>query len=314
MDQNTTAMVTCTARTPGGTVITNGISSAPLAINPLGHWAGYSFPNLVGQRGTIDCVSNTSIAATALRFIGTSAFSSLPVIVNPASIGQSPNRNTAALPHFAAGNTWTTGIFVINTSSQPANFSIGFHGDNGNSIPLPFSTGSTNTLSGTVSAQGSAYYEAANPSGQLISGWGSITADASIVVQALFRGDDNGTYYEAAVPSESGSKEFLIPFDATTFVPTGAQFFTGFAIANMDQNTTAMVTCTARTPGGTVITNGISSAPLAINPLGHWAGYSFPNLVGQRGTIDCVSNTSIAATALRFIGTSAFSSLPVIQK
>jgi hypothetical protein len=34
----------------------------------------------------------------------------------------------------------------------------------------------------------------------------------------------------------------------------------------------------------------------------------------KRGTIDCVSTTVIAAAALRFIGSSAFSSLPVITK
>ena len=70
--------------------------------------------------------------------------------------------------------------------------------------------------------------------GQLIE-LGQVTADPSIVVQALFRQDDNGAYYEAAVPSDSGSNEFLIPFDATTFAAAGVPFYTGFAIANMDQ-------------------------------------------------------------------------------
>ena len=46
---------------------------------PLGHWAAYQFPLLTGQRGTIDCVSNTNVSATALRFLG-SALSSLPVV------------------------------------------------------------------------------------------------------------------------------------------------------------------------------------------------------------------------------------------
>ena len=314
MDPATTAMITCTARTSAGTVIPNGISSTPIPISPLGHWQGFSFPFLLGQRGTIDCVSNTNIAATALRFIGTNAFSSLPVISNPASVAQSSQRNTGALPHFAAGSTWTTGIFVINTSNQSANFSIAFYDNNGNAIALPFSTGATNTLAGVIPGQGLAYYEAASPAGPLLSGWGSITADAPIVVQALFRANESPIYYEAAVPSESGSMEFLIPFDATTFAANNAQFLTGIAIANMDPATTAMITCTARTSAGTVIPNGISSTPIPISPLGHWQGFSFPFLLGQRGTIDCVSNTNVAATALRFIGTNAFSSLPVIQK
>jgi hypothetical protein len=217
----------------------------------------------------------------------------------------------SALPHFAAGDTWTTGFFVINTGSQPAQFSIAFHDDHGNLIGLPFSGGSASTLSGTVPAQGSAYYEAADPQTQLVSGWGQIIADPSIVVQALFRDDSNGTYYEAAVPSMSGTHEFLLPFDATTFAANGSPFFTGFAIANLDQ-VAANVTCTSRTSGGAVIPNAVLVP--ALSPLGHWAGFSFLPLTGQRGTIDCVSNTNIAATALRFIGASAFSSLPVISK
>jgi len=34
----------------------------------------------------------------------------------------------------------------------------------------------------------------------------------------------------------------------------------------------------------------------------------------MRGALDCSSNTVIAATGLRFLGYSAFSSLPVILK
>jgi hypothetical protein len=158
-----------------------------------------------------------------------------------------------------------------------------------------------------------AYYEASNPqTSSVIGGSGQITADPSIVVQALFRENSSGsTYYEAAVPSSSGSKEFLLPFDATTFAATGQPFYTGFAIANLDA-TMSNVVCTARDSGGSIIPSAIAVPPLA--PQGHWANYLFPNLTGSRGTIDCVSNTNIAATALRFIGTKAFSSLPVITK
>jgi pimeloyl-ACP methyl ester carboxylesterase len=209
----------------------------------------------------------------------------------------------------AAGKNWTTGIFVLNTSAAPAQFSISFYDDNGNPTALPFSTGSTSTLSGTLAAQGSAYYEANNPQIPVITGWGRITSDPSIVVQALFRSSVNGTYYEAAVPSTpASSKEVLFPFDATTFAATGQQLATGFALANLDA-TSANVTCTAYDPNGVIIPNAVPVPALA--PLGHWAGDRFPVLVGQRGTIDCISNTNISATALRFFG-NTFSSLPVV--
>ncbi len=314
LDAVNSATVSCTARDNTGTVIPsafNGAGPPPLA--PLGHWAGYLFPALTGKRGTIDCTSNTTIAAMALRFIGSNAFSSLPVIDKPAA----PSAATAALSHFAAQNIWTTGIFVVNTGGASANFSVAFRDDNGNAVSMPFSAGTASTLTGTLPAQGSAYYETGNPSGGLLSGWGQITSDPTIVVQALFREAASGSqYYEAAVPSNAGSMEFEIPFDATTFAATGDPFYTGFAIANLDAKHGATVTCTARDSSGTLIPNAFTAAtgPPQLAASGHWAGYLFPALTGKRGTIDCVSTTNIAATALRFIGTNAFSSLPVINK
>ena len=188
---------------------------------------------------------------------------------------------------------------------------MAFHDDNGNPVALPFSTGSTNTLSGSVPAQGSAYYEAGNPQASLVSGSAQITADPSIVVQALFRDDSSGRYYEAAVPSSSGSQEFLFPFDATTFAGNGQPFYTGFAIANLSGSPADLI-CTARDQNGVVIPNAVPVPELS--SFGHWANYLFPALTGMRGTVDCVSSTTVAATALRFIGGSAFSSLPVITK
>jgi len=148
------------------------------------------------------------------------------------------------LAQVAAGGTLTTGIFVLNTGTAPASFSIQFYDDDGNPLALPFTGGSTSGFSGTLPAQGSAYYEAANPQIQTLAGWAQITSDSSIVVQALFRNDVNGTYYEAAIPSTPLGKEFVIPFDSTTFAATGQPFVTGVAIANLDL-ATANVTCTA---------------------------------------------------------------------
>jgi virginiamycin B lyase len=309
------SLVTCTARDQTGATIPNVFTAAtgPPILPPLGHWAGYLFPALTGMRGTIDCSAGTLIAATALRFIGTNAFSSLPVIDKRLASSLIPG---VALPHFAAQDVWTTGIFAINTNTSAANFSVAFYDDNGNPIALPFTSGATNTLSGSLPANGSAYLEASNPKATLIDGWGSITADPGVVIQALFRENASGKYFEAAVPASTGSAQFEIPFDATTFAATGDQFFTGFAIANLDTSNPATITCTARDNTGSVIPNAFTATtgPPQLRPLGHWAGYLFPALTGLRGTIDCSSTTVIAATALRFIGGNAFSSLPVITK
>jgi hypothetical protein len=103
-----------------------------------------------------------------------------------------------------------------------------------------------------------------------------------------------------------------MPFDATTFAETGAPFYTGVAVVNLDSTATANITCTARDSGGALIPNGVSLPPLP--PRGHYANYLFPNLTGKRGAIDCTSNTAVAALGLRFIGNDAFTSLSVYAK
>lgn len=304
------AYITCTARDPNGAEIPNAVPIPPLA--PRGHWSNFQFTALAGQRGSIDCVSNTNISATALRFIGTSGtFSSLPVVPNPADLaGRSPNNG--ALAQVAAGGGLITGFMVLNSGSTPAQFSINVYDDNGNPAVLPFASGASSTISGTIPALGSAYYETSDPQGPLVVGWGQIAADPSIVIQAVFRSSTKGIYHEAAVSSTSGSTEFLIPFDASFFPAVGQFFVTGIAIANLAP-ASANFTCTARNPSGAVISNAFPVPALA--PLGHWASFQFPALTGQRGTIDCVSNNKVSATDLHFIGTSGtLSTLPVVTK
>jgi hypothetical protein len=132
-------------------------------------------------------------------------------------------------------------------------------------------------------------------------------------VHSLFRrAPAEGNFYEAGVASSGGYSSFLVPFDATTFAPANAPFYTGLAISNLNASASARITCVARDQGGTLIPNAVPIP--ALNPLGHWANYLFPPLAGKRGTLDCSADTLVSAIALRVIGTSAFSSLPVIVK
>ena len=151
--------------------------------------------------------------------------------------------------------------------------------------------------------------EAGNTNLPLTSGWAQISADNSIVVQGLFRSTLDGTHYEAAVESRTGSKAFELPFDATLFA-VGTPIYTGIAIANLDNPIQATISCNARDSSGMVIPNGIVIP--AIPAFNHWAEFQFPALAGQRGTLDCVSTTTVIG--LRFIGTDTFSSLRVIMK
>jgi hypothetical protein len=301
------ADLSCAARNSQGSPIPNAIS-APV-LDPSGDWAAYLFPALTGLRGTIDCTSNTQIGAVGIRALGTNALSSLPVISIPIGNSTGPK----VLPQVAVGASFVTDFYVVNSSlTSSANFSIDFNDDNGNPVALPFTRlGSLSTLSGTIPAGGSGFYEAGTPQGAPLSGSAVVSSDPSITIQALFRrlGSD-GSYYEAAVPATAGSNEILVPFDGTTFSGNGAQIYTGFAIANLDASTPASLACTARDALGSTIPNAIEAPTL--NPSGHWAAYLFPALTGLRGTLDCTSNTPIAGMGIRALGTNAISSLPVI--
>jgi len=220
-----------------------------------------------------------------------------------------------AIPHFAVGDVWTTGFFVINNGPLTGNFNMRFITDSGSSVAIPFTggLGAISSLSDSIPPNGIKYYETAAPSGPLIPGWVAITADSGITVQAIYRKPSaHGEFFEAAATSSVGSNEFVIPFDATTFTPLGVPLFTAFAVANLDPNNIAGVVCVARDQAGTILPGAVTVPQL--NPLGHWADFNFPALAGKRGTIDCSSNTVVSAVVFRFIGNTVFSSEPVIPK
>jgi hypothetical protein len=223
------------------------------------------------------------------------------------------------LPHFAANGVLATGFYVVNNSAAAATYILSFFDDSGKPVGLPIpGQGNQSSVTGTLQANGSAYIEVGDPSQPQVGGSVRIGGDPTISVQSLFRVhyQDNilgNRFYEAAVPATVGSKEFLTPFDATKFAPTNDQTFTGIAIANLDSGSTATVVCVARDPSGNVIPNAVTVP--ALPPLGHWAGFNFPALLGSRGTLDCTGSTTIGAIALHSYSTSgALTSLPVILK
>ena len=225
-----------------------------------------------------------------------------------------PVTSLTALPHLAVGGPWTTELIVSNVSNQSSAVMIRFYGDDGHDLALPIAgVGDVSTVSAIVPAHATSYYLATDSAGPVQGGWGLVSASAPVSVQAVFRNRaSSGIHYEAAVPSNSGGLSFVMPFDATTFAATSQLLYTGFALANLDTENAATITCVARDASGTTIPNGISIPE--ISARGHYANYLFPNLSGERGTLECTSNTMITALGLRFIGTDAFSSLSVHWK
>ena len=265
--------------------------------------------------------ANVTLVATASSGAPrTSIFSvggvSVPVRqLDSSACAGSASCTTEVLTHVAFGGQWTTDLVAISSEANAGSFSVGFHGDSGAAIALPFTggLGDLSTLADTVPTQGRKDYEATNPVYADQGGWGLVTADESLTLQALFRRHTaDGMFYEAAVPTHEGYSRFIVPFDATNFAPTGAPMYTGFAIANLNPSATAHIDCTARDQYGVAVPNAVSIP--ALSALGHYTGFSFPVLAGKRGTFDCAADTLVSALALRAIGGDAISTLPVIVK
>jgi hypothetical protein len=216
------------------------------------------------------------------------------------------------VPHVAFGGEWSTALFAVSPVKHAADWSITFYSDTGSPVMLPFSGGLGNlsTLADVVPALGRTDYEANDSSWPVQGGWGLITTDISVTTHAIFRrttADSN--YYEAAVPTQDAYSGFVVPFDATAVGATETPVYTAFAVVNLSPTAPAHLVCTARDHSGVVIPNAVTIP--ALNPMGHFAEYSFPALTGQRGTLDCVADTMVSAIALRAVG-AAVSTLPVI--
>jgi hypothetical protein len=220
------------------------------------------------------------------------------------------------LPHIAVGGSYTTEFLVINAGANAGTVTMSFFDDAGKPMALHFPTLNADTTGLTTKSPlppgGSVFIEASNPNGPVRGGSAIVTASAGISVTAIFRSKAlDGKYYEASVGATYGNTRFTMPFDATTFVPTGDQIYTGVAIANPDSANSSTIACTATDSSGAVIPNAVNVPTLP--PGGHWANYLFPALTGKRGTLDCSASRRVGAIGLRFLGTNAFSSLTVVE-
>jgi hypothetical protein len=310
-DPTDSAQINCTAYGAGGNVLGSGLQVGPL--RPLQHTEfliNQQFgSSLAGQRGTLACRSTTPVAAVELRAISSSpAVSSMPVIPGTTSSAQG---SVQIFPHIASDNQWHTDIFVLNTNSTAAIFTLAFHTDTGAAMRLD---GNPQTSSITLPPNGMAFFRT-SPATTPNNGWAELDSSAALSGVVVYgrRGAD-GSYYEASAPLSSAYSSFTVPFDESAS-PLGSPFLNGFALTNTDATNSAQLNCVAYGSGGNVLGSGRQFGPLS--PLQHTEflldQQSGSSLAGQRGTLACRSSTHVAAVELRAISSSpAVSSLPVI--
>jgi hypothetical protein len=220
------------------------------------------------------------------------------------SPGQPPTKQI--FPHIASDNEWHTDVFVLNTSSTSATFSLVFHTDTGAPMPLNGNPVTSNVI---LAPGGMAFFRTAPATGSN-NGWAELDSNVALTGVVVYgRHASNGSYYEASAPLSSPYASFTVPFDETVS-PLGSAFLNAFALANTDPSNSAQVTCTAYATGGNVL-GGLQVGPLS--PLQHTEFLLGSSFAGQRGTLVCQSTTLVAAVELRaFSSSPAVSSMPVI--
>ena len=96
--------------------------------------------------------------------------------------------SSGSITHLASGGYWTTMITLINSGSAPAQASLNFFDDKGNSLTLPLSSPqnsfnpmTASTFTGTVNAGAELVIQSTGPSSQpTLTGWAQLLTSGNI--------------------------------------------------------------------------------------------------------------------------------------
>src|SRR5262249_46130558 len=238
--------------------------------------------------------------------------------VDPATTTAPPPVTTFYFPQVADGVTaavsWKTTIFITNpaavgsspgtgmirlTTSAGAPFNAGFVDatraavGSGNTVPFTLAGGGTRKFVSTAA-------------GALGVGFATVTADADVRGTALFSELVNGPLFaEAGVPSASTVLKQSI------FVDTTSGFDTGVAYANPNA-TPATITLQLFSASGAPVSPAITQTLAGGQHNAIFVSQLFPGVPAFTGTMQIISDTPLAAVALRFASSGVFTTLPPV--
>jgi hypothetical protein len=239
------------------------------------------------------------------------------------------------LSHFAAGGSWDTTIWIVNTSATAVPVRLIFHGDDGTTV-LKDSSGNVTPTALTATQQGDVQTgitaatldRALNPNTGLVvgcglgqsdnvEGWIDVLASAAGVNGfAVFRYAPNGltptdseyfTPYEGTVPLQTQltPSTMTLPFDNTS------GFNNGVAIGTLS-GTAATITAAFYDINGGLTLGAPQTITLPAN--GHTAFLlyqEFPSTANQKGSV-VFTGTSLMGLGLRASSYGTLTSVPVI--
>lgn len=226
-----------------------------------------------------------------------------------------PLARTGVLAHIAAGGSWTTTIYLANTSSNQVAVALALHADDGSALSLPLMVaqrGETQSLTApslnaVMSPNSTLVIDTGAQVAATVTGWVDVLSSSSLSGFAIFRTSSDGATSEGISPLQTQFQGKIdMPYD------NRAGFTTAVAVCNLSVNA-AKVTATVWDPAGTQL--GVQTITL---PASGHTSFLLPDLfaqtAGQQGIVQFESSAgSLAGVGLRTSPTGTFISVPVSQ-
>jgi hypothetical protein len=268
------------------------------------------YPVTIGIRGTIQFTRGAAgqITVLGLRANG-AALTTLPVLGNVGTSGGS-------ISHVTYNGGFTSSIFVVNTGTSSAPFTLSFFGENGSPLSVPLllpesgTSETTAALTNTLAPGAMLLIETqAQDAMTGVSGSAQLTTTGNISAFEIFRWTTFGQ--EASVPLETRTPaSYVLVFDNTGGLTTGVALANGSTAA-------AAVTVNIYDDLGTLLQTG------TINLSGHAHtsfllpdAARFPISANQRGLVEFVvpQGAQISAIGLRATGNGTLTTIPVLTR
>ena len=261
-----------------------------------------------GKRGTIefDTPPNGQISVLGLRANGT-ALTTLPVLANVGTGGGS-------IAHVTYNGGFTSTIYVVNSGSTAADFTLSFFDEAGNplSVPLNLPQSGVTATSASVTRQLAAgatlvIHTQSQDSLPPALGSAQLTSNGNVSGFEIFRWTTFGQ--EASVPLETRSPaSFNLIFDNTNALTTGV------AVANSSANP---VNITARIYDDTGAQ--LQSVPITLGARGHQSFLlpsAYPVTANKRGMVEFAipTGSGISVIGLRAKADGTLTTIPVLVK
>lgn len=221
-------------------------------------------------------------------------------------------------PHIAFGGPWTTKFTVINFRTAAVRVPISFFNDDGDAISLSIGGRTVSSLTLNLSPLGKAVVETDyQPDKAPSSGLArlnipcvSLDSCGNVGGYAVFKWQRSGQADQEAVVQAAPSlqQRVFVSFDEQN------GYFTGIALTHPEFVSTsdAAITVVARDGGGSRILIDQISLP-ANGHTSFLLSQKYPQLKGLHGTVEFSTTDYVAALALVFNPTGAFTSSPMFS-